>query len=197
MRSTAATQSDGGWELKFRTYTNIYFCLLQYFGQLLARPPTREASWLFSELDFVHLVCRALSLMSSVWTIAERFRHVGFRKRHAKSPCTWTTGLLIPTRRDDYGPLALFPSAGSGQALAKRGEEFISERHSFGRLRTGSQTPGKGAMPLCTPLFHQPVRKGERGEDLGGTPSAGSGQAPRPPPESRALGTLNSPISQF
>ena len=35
--------------------------------------------------------------------------------------------------------------------LARKGEEFVAEGHPFDKLRAGSQTPGKGASPLCTP----------------------------------------------
>ena len=69
--------------------------------------------------------------------------------------------VLIPSRvlkNPPTIPLTPFPSAGSGQALARKGEEFVSEGHPFGKLRAGSQTPGKGASPICTPLFPQPAR---------------------------------------
>ena len=33
----------------------------------------------------------------------------------------------------------------------------MSEGHPFDGLRAGSQTPGKGASPLCTAIVHPPL----------------------------------------
>ena len=51
------------------------------------------------------------------------------------------------TKQGAEKPLSTIPLA---PFVARKGEEIVSEGHP--------QTPGKGASPLCTPLFHQPAR---------------------------------------
>ena len=79
---------------------------------------------------------------ASHWTGFPPLDLIRYVLKHALAGCLKTLSTI---------PLAPFPSTDSGHDLAMKGFTPLAEGHSFGRLRTGSQTHGKRASPLCTP----------------------------------------------
>ena len=73
--------------------------------------------------------------------------------RHNGHLLPWHDHLLLMKSCLLWCPLCLRTCVSylPGLYMPGRGPEFVSEGHP--------QTPGKGASPLCTPLFHQPASR--------------------------------------